>query len=85
MESLPALVTFWLVSFDLRPYLHRLTSSSGINPNFGDTAKITNSKLSGVKSVCTKFTGVKSGSEPSKVGEGADGTSCIFGADVVQG
>ncbi|KAG4440154.1 hypothetical protein IFR05_004363 [Cadophora sp. M221] len=56
---------------------------AGVNGNFGDTATITNSKLSGVKSVCTNFKGVAKGSEPTKVSEGADGKTCIFGSDVV--
>ncbi|KAH7313128.1 putative pectate lyase H [Rhexocercosporidium sp. MPI-PUGE-AT-0058] len=56
---------------------------AGVNGNFGDTAKITNSKLSGVKSVCTNFKGVPKGSEPTEVSEGADGKTCIFGSDVV--
>ena len=58
---------------------------AGINTNFGDTAKITNSKLTSVKSTCTKFEGVAKGSEPKEIGSGADGTSCIFGDDVVGG
>jgi len=58
---------------------------AGINTNFGDTAKITNSKLTGVKSTCTRFEGVKKGSEPKEIGTGNDGKSCIFGADVVGG
>ncbi len=56
---------------------------AGINSNFGDTATITNSKASGVKEICTRFQGVESGSEPTEIGSGADGTSCIFGSDVV--
>ncbi|KAG4440384.1 hypothetical protein IFR05_004124 [Cadophora sp. M221] len=54
----------------------------GINTNFGDTCKVTNTKLSGVKNVCMKYTGVSSGSEPKEIGAGADGTSCIYGSDV---
>ncbi|KAL2061928.1 hypothetical protein VTL71DRAFT_7306 [Oculimacula yallundae] len=54
----------------------------GVNGNFGDTATIKNSKLSGVKSVCTNFKGVAKGSEPTEVSEGADGKTCIFGSDV---
>ncbi|KAH7384796.1 putative pectate lyase H [Cadophora sp. MPI-SDFR-AT-0126] len=56
---------------------------AGVNGNFGDTATITNSKLSNVKSVCTNFEGVSKGNEPTKVSEGADGKVCIFGSDVV--
>ncbi|KAL5316883.1 hypothetical protein ACEPPN_015935 [Leptodophora sp. 'Broadleaf-Isolate-01'] len=56
---------------------------AGVNGNFGDTATITNSKLSGVKSVCTNFKGVAKGSEPTTVSESADGVTCIFGSDVV--
>ncbi|KAK0129060.1 hypothetical protein ONS95_001001 [Cadophora gregata] len=56
---------------------------AGVNGNFGDTATITNSKLSGVKSVCTNFEGVSKGNEPSEISEGADGKVCIFGSDVV--
>ncbi|KAH6723633.1 pectate lyase, partial [Leptodontidium sp. MPI-SDFR-AT-0119] len=54
----------------------------GINTNFGDTCKVTNTKLSGVKNVCMKYTGVSSGSEPKEIGAGAAGTSCIYSADV---
>ena len=46
-------------------------------------ATITNSKLTNVKSVCTNFEGVAKGNEPTEVSEGADGTTCIFGSDVV--
>jgi len=56
---------------------------AGVNGNFGDTATITNSKLTNVKSVCTNFEGVAKGNEPTEVSEGADGTTCIFGSDVV--
>ncbi|PVH82615.1 polysaccharide lyase family 3 protein [Cadophora sp. DSE1049] len=56
---------------------------AGVNGNFGDTATITNSKLSNVKSVCTNFEGVAKGNEPTEVSEGADGKTCIFGSDVV--
>lgn len=55
---------------------------AGVNGNFGDTATITNSKLSSVKEVCTNFKGVASGSEPTEVSSGADGSVCIFGSDV---
>ncbi|KAH7398099.1 pectate lyase, partial [Cadophora sp. MPI-SDFR-AT-0126] len=66
----------------------------GINTNashililciFGDTCKVTNTKLSSVTNVCMKYTGVSSGSEPKEIGAGADGTSCIYGSDVTGG
>ncbi|KAI9054921.1 hypothetical protein LZ554_002064 [Drepanopeziza brunnea f. sp. 'monogermtubi'] len=55
---------------------------AGINSNFGDTATIHNSKTSGVQDICVTFQGVSSGSEPTKIGAGSDGTSCIYGSDV---
>lgn len=54
----------------------------GVNGNFGDTATITNSALTSVDEVCTNFKGVASGSEPTEVSSGADGSVCIFGSDV---
>jgi hypothetical protein len=55
---------------------------AGINSNFGDTAKITNSKATGVKNICTTFKGVAKGSEPTEIGSGNDGKNCIYGTDV---
>ncbi|PBP17176.1 pectate lyase [Diplocarpon rosae] len=55
---------------------------AGINVNFGDTATIHESKFSGVKDVCVTFDGVSKGTEPTRLGAGADGTNCIYGTDV---
>jgi pectate lyase len=50
----------------------------GINPNLGDTAKITNATLIGAtaKNVCALFKGVTSG-EPTEVGNVPDGVACV--------
>jgi hypothetical protein len=53
----------------------------GINPNFGDTAKLSGVTIVGdtKKKVipCERFTGVTSG-EPSAIGPGKDSTVCAF-------
>ncbi|KAJ3540465.1 hypothetical protein NMY22_g4284 [Coprinellus aureogranulatus] len=50
----------------------------GINTNYGDTAKIRNTKVSSVKSICDKFTGNNSGKEPTKTGSGPDSKYCLY-------
>ncbi|KAK2615365.1 hypothetical protein N8I77_002127 [Diaporthe amygdali] len=55
---------------------------AGINSNYGDTATITNTVATDVKVICERFEGNESGEEPTSIGEGADGTSCIYGSDV---
>ncbi|EKD18648.1 pectate lyase [Drepanopeziza brunnea f. sp. 'multigermtubi' MB_m1] len=74
-------------SFERHVIMTDITASdgemlAGINSNFGDTAKITNSKTSGVQDICVTFQGVSKGSEPTIIGSGSDGTNCVYGADV---
>ena len=47
---------------------------AGINTNFGDYAKFTNVKYSGVHA-CARFTGNKNGKEPTKLGYSCDGST----------
>ncbi|KAF4977320.1 hypothetical protein FZEAL_6143 [Fusarium zealandicum] len=47
----------------------------GINTNYGDTCKITNSCQNSGKS-CDRYQGNSSGAEPSKIGSGPDGKYC---------
>ncbi|KAF2714502.1 polysaccharide lyase family 3 protein, partial [Pleomassaria siparia CBS 279.74] len=49
----------------------------GINPNFGDTATITNSCITNTDKICTEFKGVASGSEPTELTSGIS-SSCIY-------
>ncbi|KAH8646078.1 pectate lyase [Tricladium varicosporioides] len=57
---------------------------AGINSNYGDSATITNSVVTGVDDVCVTFTGTDDNSkEPTKNGSGNDGTYCIYGSDVI--
>ncbi len=55
---------------------------AGINTNWGDTARFSNIVIkndSGKKIViCEKYKGVPKGSEPEKIGSGADGTNCLY-------
>jgi pectate lyase len=53
---------------------------AGINPNYGDTAKLSNIVASGVSDICAKYTGNNNGAEPPQVGSGADGKNCIYSA-----
>ncbi|KAL2162487.1 hypothetical protein VTH06DRAFT_7401 [Thermothelomyces fergusii] len=48
----------------------------GINTNYGDTCRISNSCQNGGKS-CDRYVGNNNGSEPSKIGSGPDGQFCI--------
>lgn len=48
---------------------------AGINTNYGDTAKISNSCVPNNK-ICDRFTGTTSG-EPTKIGSGPDGKYCV--------
>ncbi|KAF8465700.1 family 3 polysaccharide lyase, partial [Kalaharituber pfeilii] len=48
---------------------------AGINTNYGDTARISNSCQNSNK-ICDKFEGTTDG-EPKKIGSGPDGTHCI--------
>jgi len=55
---------------------------AGINVNYGDTARFSGVTIvndSGRDMViCKKFNGNDDGDEPDEVGEGADGTNCIY-------
>jgi hypothetical protein len=51
---------------------------AGINTNWGDTARFTRITVYGEATVCEKYRGVPKGSEPTKIGEGADGVNCIY-------
>ncbi|KAG8870667.1 hypothetical protein FRC20_011462 [Serendipita sp. 405] len=56
-------------------------SGVGINTNFGDTARLTNVCSTGkptVANMCCKYQGTTPGNEPTKIGCGADSTSCIY-------
>ncbi|GAA1305702.1 pectate lyase [Saccharothrix xinjiangensis] len=58
---------------------------AGINTNWGDTARFSGIKISGSTTVCEKYQGVPKGSEPKKIGEGADGVHCIYSpSDITQ-
>ncbi|CAF3457900.1 unnamed protein product [Fusarium graminearum] len=48
----------------------------GINTNYGDTCKITNTCQNSGK-YCDRYQGNSDGSEPSKIGSGPDGKFCI--------
>jgi hypothetical protein len=54
---------------------------AGVNVNYNDTAKFENIRVhdSAMKmEICDRFMGNSSGAEPSKIGSGADGKSCIY-------
>lgn len=54
---------------------------AGINANYGDTAKFENIKVHDTSmkmEICDRFTGNSSGDEPSKIGSGSDGKSCVY-------
>ncbi|WP_230985074.1 pectate lyase [Microbispora oryzae] len=57
---------------------------AGINTNWGDTARFSNITIvndpSHKISICDKYQGVPKGSEPTKIGSGADGVNCIYSA-----
>jgi hypothetical protein len=55
-----------------------LKTLAGINPNLGDTAKITNATIVGgtAKNVCALFKGVTSG-EPTETSNVPDGVACV--------
>ncbi|KAG8818562.1 hypothetical protein FRC18_012426 [Serendipita sp. 400] len=56
-------------------------SGVGVNTNFGGTARLTNVCSTGkptVANVCCKYQGTTPGNEPTKIGCGADSTSCIY-------
>lgn len=47
----------------------------GINTNYGDTCRVTNSCQNAAK-YCDRYQGNSNGAEPSKIGSGPDGTFC---------
>ncbi|UBU11317.1 pectate lyase [Nonomuraea gerenzanensis] len=51
---------------------------AGINTNWGDTARFSRITVYGSAVICEKYRGVPKGSEPTKIGEGADGVNCIY-------
>ncbi|MEW9552788.1 pectate lyase [Nonomuraea sp. NPDC050783] len=51
---------------------------AGINTNWGDTARFSRITVYGSATICEKYKGVPKGSEPTKIGEGADGVNCIY-------
>ena len=51
---------------------------AGINTNWGDTARFSRITVYGSAVICEKYRGVPSGSEPVKIGEGADGVNCFY-------
>lgn len=51
---------------------------AGINTNWGDTARFSRITVYGTTSVCDKYKGVPKGSEPTKIGSGADGVNCLY-------
>ncbi|ROP34908.1 pectate lyase [Saccharothrix texasensis] len=57
----------------------RSTSAlAGINTNWGDTARFSRITVYGSASICDKYKGVPKGSEPTKIGSGADGVNCFY-------
>ncbi|QFZ18952.1 pectate lyase [Saccharothrix syringae] len=51
---------------------------AGINTNWGDTARFSRITVYGSASICDKYKGVPKGSEPTKIGSGADGVNCFY-------
>ena len=49
----------------------------GINSNYGDTATITNSCVTGTKAICEEFEGNDTGAEPKQISEGPS-SACIY-------
>ncbi|GGO11723.1 hypothetical protein GCM10010116_23570 [Microbispora rosea subsp. aerata] len=61
---------------------------AGINTNWGDTARFSNITIKNDPNrkivICEKYKGVPKGSEPTKIGEGADGTNCIYSSSDIR-
>ncbi|MCC8250699.1 pectate lyase [Saccharothrix luteola] len=58
---------------------------AGINTNWGDTARFSRITVYGSTVICEKYQGVPKGSEPKKIGEGADGRNCFYSpSDITQ-
>jgi len=55
---------------------------AGINSNYGDTAKFSNSCFKNVKEICAEFEGNSNGKEPKKLSSGPSG-ACIFNSNDV--
>ncbi|MFJ6195437.1 pectate lyase [Micromonospora sp. NPDC092111] len=57
---------------------------AGINTNWGDTARFSRITILNDPSrstrICVKYQGVPKGSEPTEIGEGADGVNCFYSA-----
>ena len=54
---------------------------AGINTNWGDTARFTRITVDDTArqtTICAKYKGVPKGSEPTHIGEGADGVNCFY-------
>ncbi|SCF00174.1 Cellulose binding domain-containing protein [Micromonospora haikouensis] len=55
---------------------------AGINVNYGDTARFSGITIVNDSSrsmvICRKYNGNNTGSEPTQVGTGADGTNCLY-------
>lgn len=56
---------------------------AGINTNWGDTARFSRITVHGSATICEKYKGVPKGSEPTKIGEGADGVNCLYSSSDV--
>ena len=54
----------------------------GINSNYGDTATIKNSCITGTKNFCEEFEGNDSGAEPKKISTGPSAACIYTDADV---
>ena len=59
-----------------------LLTVPGINSNYGDTATLTNIKVSGVDDICVTYTGNDTGDEPEQNGSGPS-EFCIYDASDV--
>jgi hypothetical protein len=58
---------------------------AGINTNWGDTARFSRITVYGSTVICEKYRGAPKGSEPTKIGEGADGVNCLYSpSDITQ-
>jgi len=69
--------------------LDDITASSGsslvgINDNYGDTATLTNIKVSDVDDICVTYTGNDTGDEPEKNGSGPGGACVYDDSDVTE-
>ncbi|WP_431976901.1 hypothetical protein [Micromonospora haikouensis] len=65
---------------DLRSVVRNTVA--GINVNYGDTARFSGITIvndpSRAMVICRKHNGNNTGSEPTQVGTGADGTNCLY-------